>query len=140
MQFQPFENADAVPAVADYLAMMASDADAKTGLLGMQSTSAFLLWATAAKACGADLTRQCMVNELSQVTDLDRRWPARRGQPRWQRAAIVLPADDAVKGGTYEQIAPETRVSSTAPTRPLDHPRRARGASSSTRTGSRRRT
>ena len=53
MQFQPFENADAVEAVADYLAVMGQNDDAATGLLGMQSTSAFLLWATAAKACGS---------------------------------------------------------------------------------------
>jgi len=35
--------------------------------LGEQATSSFLLWATAAKACGSTLTRQCMVNTLSKV-------------------------------------------------------------------------
>jgi non-ribosomal peptide synthetase component E (peptide arylation enzyme) len=35
--------------------------------LGEQATSALLLWATEAKACGSNLTRQCMVNALSKV-------------------------------------------------------------------------
>lgn len=108
MQFQPFENADEVPAVADYLAVMAQDDDRKTGLLGMQSTSAFLLWATAAKACGSDLTRQCMVNELSSITT----WTggglhaeANPGENEPPRCALLV----AVKGGSYEQVAPATQ-------------------------------
>jgi hypothetical protein len=108
MQFQPFENADAVPAVADYLAVMGQNPDAKTGLLGMQSTSAFLLWATAAKTCGADLTRQCMVNELSKITT----WTggglhaeANPGGNEPPRCSLIM----QVKGGTYEQVAPATK-------------------------------
>jgi ABC-type branched-subunit amino acid transport system substrate-binding protein len=64
--FQPIENADIVPAVKAYV-----DAVKATGgavdQLGEQAASAFLLWATEAKACGSDLTRQCMVNNLSKV-------------------------------------------------------------------------
>lgn len=105
MQFQPFENADKVQAVADYLAVMAQNPDAKTGLLGMQSTSSFLLWATAAKACGSDLTRQCMVNELSKVTS----WTG-GGMHAESNPGENLPPSCSmimtVKGGTYEQIAP----------------------------------
>ncbi len=37
----------------------------------MQATSSFLLWATAAKECGSDLTRQCMIDELSQIHEWD---------------------------------------------------------------------
>jgi ABC-type branched-subunit amino acid transport system substrate-binding protein len=108
MQFQPFENADAVPAVADYLSVMKAVDDTTTGLLGMQSTSAFLLWATAAKTCGSELTRQCMVNELSKVTS-------------WTGGGLHAESDPAenlppkcsllmeLKGGTYEQIAPATK-------------------------------
>jgi len=33
--------------------------------LGEQAASAFLLWATAAKACGATLTRQCVLDKIS---------------------------------------------------------------------------
>ena len=87
---------------------MGQDADAKTGLLGMQSTSAFLLWATAAKACGSDLTRQCMVNELSQVTT----WTG-GGLHAESNPGENLPPSCSllmqVKGGTYEQVAPATQ-------------------------------
>jgi len=108
MQFQPFENKDAVQAVADYLAVMGQNPDAKTGLLGMQSTSAFLLWATAAKTCGADLTRQCMVNELSKITS----WTG-GGLHAESNPGENLPPSCSllmqVKGGTYEQVAPVTQ-------------------------------
>lgn len=64
--FQPMEHADSVPAVKDYLDIVKADGG-DTGVLGMQATSSFLLWATAAKDCGSDLTRQCMINKLSKV-------------------------------------------------------------------------
>lgn len=70
MTFQMLENADKVPAVKKYLDLVSAEGG-KTALLGMQSTSSFLLWATAAKECGSDLTRQCMVNELAKIHDWD---------------------------------------------------------------------
>jgi hypothetical protein len=36
---------------------------------GEQATSAFLLWATAAKECGSALTRDCIMTELRKVHD-----------------------------------------------------------------------
>lgn len=70
MTFQMLENADKVPAVKKYLDLVSAEGG-KTALLGMQSTSSFLLWATAAKECGSDLTRQCMVTELAKIHDWD---------------------------------------------------------------------
>jgi len=68
--FQPIENAALVPAVQAYV-----DAVKATGgsvdQLGQQSASSFLLWATAAKACASTLTRQCMINQLSQIHKWD---------------------------------------------------------------------
>jgi hypothetical protein len=64
--FQPLENAAEVPAVQDYLTIVQGDGG-KVDQLGEQSASAFLLWATEAKACGSTLTRQCMINNLSKV-------------------------------------------------------------------------
>jgi hypothetical protein len=105
MQFQPFENADLVPAVADYLDVVAAT-DGKTGTLGMQATSSFLLWATAAKECGSDLTRQCMVDNLSTVTE-------------WTGGGLHAPSNPAgnlppscglimtVEGDKFSQVAPE---------------------------------
>jgi len=37
------------------------------GYVGQLATSAFLLWATAAKACGSDLTRECVLEHLGGV-------------------------------------------------------------------------
>jgi ABC-type branched-subunit amino acid transport system substrate-binding protein len=64
----PLEQADAVPAVKQYLDIVRADGG-DVSQLGAQAASSFLLWATAAKKCGSTLTRQCMVNELSKVTN-----------------------------------------------------------------------
>ncbi|WP_244928799.1 ABC transporter substrate-binding protein [Nocardioides sp. W7] len=66
MVFQPLENADVVPAVQDYIDIV-DGAGVKKSLIGMQAVSAFLLWADVAKDCGSDLTRECMVDGLSNV-------------------------------------------------------------------------
>jgi hypothetical protein len=68
--FQPLENASVVPAVQQYLTTVHASGG-KVGQLGEQATSAFLLWATAAKSCGSNLTRQCMVNTLSKIHKWD---------------------------------------------------------------------
>jgi hypothetical protein len=68
--FTPFEQAGDNPATQQYLDIIeASGGDISQ--LGQQSTSSFLLWATAAQACGADLTRQCVLDELDTVTSWD---------------------------------------------------------------------
>ena len=60
--FPTFDMADEVPAMADYLELMERyNPEGKTALLGLQSLSAFLLFATAADECGADLTRACVL-------------------------------------------------------------------------------
>lgn len=107
MQFQPFENADTVPAVADYLSIMDASGGVKA-LLGMQSASSFLLWATVAKECGSELTRQCMVDGLSQVTT----WTggglhaeANPGDNRTPTCGLLM----EVQGDAYEQVVPETK-------------------------------
>jgi hypothetical protein len=104
--FQPFENATEVPAVQDYLDLV-EGVDGKTGLLGMQSTSAFLLWATVAKDCGSDLTRQCMVDGLSQVHDWDGGGLHAATDP-----GANLPSGCALlvtlEGAEWTQTAPET--------------------------------
>jgi hypothetical protein len=68
--FYPFEQADDVPALQQYLDIVEANGG-DTSLLGVQSTSAFLLWATAADACGADLSRQCVLDELDGITSWD---------------------------------------------------------------------
>lgn len=107
MQFQPFENADEVPAVADYLSIMDEFGGVKA-LLGMQTASSFLLWAQVAKECGSDLTRQCMVDGLEQVTT----WTggglhaeSNPGDNRTPTCGILM----QVTGDTYEQIVPDAK-------------------------------
>ena len=68
--FTPFEQADDNPATQQYLDIIEENGG-DTSLLAEQSTSSFLLWATAAKACGADLTRQCVLDELDTITSWD---------------------------------------------------------------------
>ena len=68
--FQPLENASVVPAVQQYLSIVKASGG-KVGQLGEQAASAFLLWATAAKSCASDLTRQCMVNTLAKIHQWD---------------------------------------------------------------------
>ncbi|GAB2638992.1 ABC transporter substrate-binding protein [Prescottella soli] len=103
MTFQMLEN-DKNAAVKQYKDLVAAKGG-KTALLGMQSTSSFLLWATAAKECGSDLTRQCMINELSQIHE-------------WDGGGLHAPSDPGknipaqcglmvqIKGADYSQAFP----------------------------------
>lgn len=66
MAFTPFEQADRNPATKQYLDLVAA-AGGKTGLLGAQGVSSFLLWATAAQSCGSTLTKDCVTADLKNV-------------------------------------------------------------------------
>ena len=57
----PFELADQVPAVKQYVDLV-TKAHGTIGLLGEQSASAFLLWATAVKSCGSHVTAKCVLD------------------------------------------------------------------------------
>ncbi len=67
ISYEPLEAAKVVPAVSQYISIV-KKSGGLISQLGEQSTSSFLLWATAAKSCGSTLTRQCMINYLSKVT------------------------------------------------------------------------
>jgi hypothetical protein len=68
--FPPFDMADKVPAVADYLELMKRyNPKGKTAMLGMQGLSGFLLFATAANECGADLSRACVLEKAAAQKD-----------------------------------------------------------------------
>jgi Periplasmic binding protein len=67
--YTPFELADENPATADYLELMERyNPDGKLAQLGAQAVSAFLLFAQAARDCGADLTRACMIENAQSVS------------------------------------------------------------------------
>ena len=68
----PFEEADERPAMQSFLdALEAAVPGAVPEQLGVQAFSAGLLFATAAKAAGADLTRDKLIAELQKVTEWD---------------------------------------------------------------------
>jgi hypothetical protein len=68
LQFTPLELADENPATADYLELMERyNPSGKIALLGMQATSAFLLFAQSAVACGDDLSRECLLEQAGSV-------------------------------------------------------------------------
>lgn len=68
----PFEEADRNPAMAEYLdALEAAVPGAEPELLGVQAFSAALLWATAMKALGSNVTRAGLVEELKKITSWD---------------------------------------------------------------------
>jgi ABC-type branched-subunit amino acid transport system substrate-binding protein len=62
-----FDQAADNPATQQYLDLV-EEAGGDVSTLGAQAASAFLLWATAAQACGDDISRQCVVDELTKTT------------------------------------------------------------------------
>ncbi|MCU1380210.1 MAG: hypothetical protein JWN29_3193 [Acidimicrobiales bacterium] len=66
--YAPFEAADKVPAVQQYLDIVKANGG-DTSQLGEQTVSSFLLWATAVKACGSNVTRDCVLQQITKVTD-----------------------------------------------------------------------
>lgn len=104
---QPLENADVVPAVKQYREIVEANGG-KIGMLGELATSAFLLWATAAKECGSDLTRDCVMNELAGVTEWSAgglQAPANPGENMPTDCAILV----RLEGDSWSQAYPETK-------------------------------
>jgi ABC-type branched-subunit amino acid transport system substrate-binding protein len=75
----PFELANQVPAVKQYMDLVAAS-HGTTGLLGEQSASAFLLWATAVKSCGSTVTAKCVLD-------------AAAAQKNWTGGGLHLPTN-----------------------------------------------
>ena len=103
--FTPLFEADKVHAVQDYIDIV-TKSGGETNQLGEQATSSFLLWATAAKACGSDLTRECVMGEIAKVTSWTGGGLHSEGNP-----AENLPATCGmvlkVSGTEFERVYPE---------------------------------
>jgi hypothetical protein len=74
LAYHPFEEADRWPAIKKYLDELRKNvAKAHVGGLGVQSTSAWLMFVTAANGCLADnkgvLERECLVAHAAKITD-----------------------------------------------------------------------
>ena len=105
--FIPLEEASLNPATQQYVDIVGKTGDVNQ--LGMQATSAFLLWATAAKGCGSNLTSQCVMDALDKVTS----WTGgglhaetSPGDNMPPQCGLVL----KLQGTTYEQWYPQQKA------------------------------
>jgi ABC-type branched-subunit amino acid transport system substrate-binding protein len=101
----PFEFAKEVPAVQQYMDLVAKS-NGTTGLLGEQAASAFLLWATAVRACGSNVTAKCVLDAASE-------------QKQWTGGGLHLPTDPGantapncgmllkLKGASWVKVVPD---------------------------------
>jgi ABC-type branched-subunit amino acid transport system substrate-binding protein len=68
----PFELADQYPAVKQYIDLLNKYVNGvKPKALGINSFSSWLLWAQSVKACGSNLTRDCILSEAAKVKSWD---------------------------------------------------------------------
>ncbi len=102
--YTPLEEAADNPATQQYLDVM-KQYGGDVNQLGEQSASAFLLWATAAKACGSNLTRECVGEKLTATTE----WTggglhaqSNPGQNLPSECGLVL----KLQGTTYVRVSP----------------------------------
>jgi len=96
------------PATAKYLTLM-EDHGGKVALLGAQATSAWLLFAQAARACddAGDLTRSCILDETTSVTEWDGgglHAPGNPGENQAPECQILF----VVENGEFVRRNPET--------------------------------
>ena len=108
--FHPFEEADEWPAIQQYLDLLDAVPDAKVASLGVQSMSAWLLFATAADACATAndgvIDRTCVLTEAAAVDE-------------WTGGGLHAPSDPGgdeppscgmllvVRDGQFERLWPE---------------------------------
>lgn len=95
----PFEDAATDPALQVYLDWLdeSSGGEASPALLGVQAFSAGLLFATAAKECGSELTRDCLIEQLSGITEWDgggMHAPTNPGRNKVTRCFIIMEVAD----------------------------------------------
>ena len=111
LPFTPFEEASSNPATQQYLDnLTAYDPAAKSASLGLQSTSAWLLFASAAKKCAAEhdgtIDRECILQQARAFTD----WtagglhaPNQAGSKNPTRCGLLVVA----KGGKWVRLYPK---------------------------------
>lgn len=107
MAFIPFEEADVNPATKDYVDLVEASGG-EISLLGAQATSSFLLWATAASACGDQLTRACTLENLANTHS----WTGHGLHAETDPGGNHPPACNIVmhlKGTAYERVVPTER-------------------------------
>ncbi|HKY16343.1 MAG TPA: ABC transporter substrate-binding protein [Microthrixaceae bacterium] len=113
MTIHPFEEADEFPGVREFLDVMDEygPGEGKVAGLSIQSFSAGLLFARAAKDCaaksGGQISRQCVMEATQQMTEWDGGGlhvvtdPSATGVP--STCSMLV----RVKGGAFERLSPE---------------------------------
>lgn len=103
----PFEEAADSPVMRQYLDIMAEYApEAPLTSLGITGWSSWLYFAQAAKACGSDLTRECLGTQAQAITSWDAggiQVETNPGENRISDCAMLL----RVTADGYERVAPE---------------------------------
>ena len=105
--FSPLEDRDVVPAVDQYLTLM-EESGGDPAILGMQATSSFLLWATGVKACGAEVTRTCVIEEIGKIkgwTGGGLHAPTEPASNRPPQCGALLKLED----GAFVRVQPEEK-------------------------------
>ena len=103
----PFEEAADNPATQQYLDIVEA-VDGKVALLGAQSVSAWLLFATSAKACDLenDLSRSCVLDTGRGITEWTGGGLHAANRPGRQRRRAV-PPHDAGPGRRLRPVPPD---------------------------------
>jgi ABC-type branched-subunit amino acid transport system substrate-binding protein len=104
----PFEESAKVPAVKQYIDLV-TKSGGKLGLLGVQSTGSFLLWATGVKACGSTVTAKCVLDNAGKQTN----WTA--GGLHTPMSPGKTEAPDCgmlvkLSGGTFTRVTPTDKT------------------------------
>jgi len=109
--YAPFEEADSNKAMADFLDMMAThNPDGRVAGLGLQATSAYLLFAVAANACldanDNVLERECVLAEGNKISE----WNAGGLHTTSNPGSNLPPECGIIMGvvdGTWKRVFPE---------------------------------
>ncbi len=101
----PFEERDINPATDDYMTLM-EDAGEPISALAVQTVSAFLLWATAASACGSELTAECVIDQARAVGEWDGHGLHVPGDPGANDAATCVVVME-LTGTEFTRVHPE---------------------------------
>jgi ABC-type branched-subunit amino acid transport system substrate-binding protein len=106
LQDVPFEYADKSPATQKFLDIVKADGGDVSDL-GAHAASAFLLWATAVKSCGSDVTRDCVYKYGQGVHEWDGGGMSGKADPG-KNMPSACEVVVGLKGTDWVQLNPDT--------------------------------
>ncbi|MFI5040802.1 MAG: ABC transporter substrate-binding protein [Acidimicrobiales bacterium] len=90
MEYSPFEAANQNPALQQAINLIKTTSKITPDFAHLQALNAWLLWAAAAKACGSQLTGDCVISHAGSQTG-------------WTGGGIMAPVDTHVGPGVLSQ-------------------------------------